>query len=230
MQQNTKPQRLSPIHSYHENLDARFDLQAGWLIPEGYTLPDEESATLAEKVGLADISARGKITIKGNLAASVMATRWTDIPTNPGDASVAKSDDILIAKLTPDEFLILTSPGNEHEISDSLEKEIADPNGFVTVLDRTSGLVGLYLQGPRCIPLLSKLCPLPLGPEKFPDLHVAQTSFAKTRTTIIRHDRNGSLAFELYADRSYGGYLWEAILDAGTEFGIQPVGWSALDR
>jgi len=76
---------------------------------------------------------------------------------------------------------------------------------------------------------MRKLCSLPFRTKIFPDLHVAQRSFAKTRTTIIRYDRGDSLAFELYADRSYGGYLWEAILDAGTEFGIQPVGWGALD-
>ena len=88
----------------------------------------------------------------------------------------------------------------------------------------------MHLQGSVSLELMSKLCPLSLSPKKFPDLHVAQTSFAKTRTTIIRHDRGDSLAFELYADRSYGGYLWETILDAGAEFGIQPVGWDVLDR
>lgn len=229
MQPDTKPQRLSPIHTYHEGMDARFNFQAGWLIPEVYTTPEEESAALDERVGLADISAHGKITVMGDLSPTVIAARWSDIPTDPGDVSAVRSSNIQIAKLTPDEFLILTTPGDEKGITDSLEKEVAGQDGFVTVLDRTSGVVGFLLQGPKCLQLLSKLCPLPFAPEAFPDLHAAQSSFAKTRTTIIRYDRGDSLAFELYADRSYGGYLWEAILDAGAEFDIQPVGWGALD-
>ena len=138
MQSKTKPQRISPIHSYHESMDARFAPRAGWLVPEIYTTPETESTTLNERVGLADISARGKITVIGDLAPSVMAVRWADIPTDPGEVSWVGLNDTLIAKLTSDELLILTAPGNEHENSDSLEKEIANQNSFVTVLDRTS--------------------------------------------------------------------------------------------
>jgi sarcosine oxidase, subunit alpha len=228
MQSTTKPQRLSPIHTYHESMDARFDLQAGWLIPDVYTMPEEESTALAKGVGLADISAHGKITVRGDLAYAVIAERWADVSIDPGEVSVVGSSNTLIANLTTDEFLILTVPGNEVEITNSFDKEISDQNVFVTVLDRTSNLVGLALQGPKSLGLMAKLCPLPLYSEKFPNLHVAQTSFAKTRTTIIRRDRDGALAFELYADRSYGGYLWEAILDAGADFGIGPVGWKVL--
>ena len=75
---------------------------------------------------------------------------------------------------------------------------------------------------------MSKLCSLDFNPIDFSNLHVVQSSFAKVRTTIICHNQNGSPAFELFADRSYASYLWDAILDAGVEFGIQPVGWKAM--
>jgi glycine cleavage system aminomethyltransferase T len=45
---------------------------------------------------------------------------------------------------------------------------------------------------------------------------------------IIRRDRGGALTFDLFADCSYAGYLWDAILDAGREFGMRPVGWEAM--
>lgn len=230
MQPDTKSKRLSPLHAYHESKGARFDLRAGWLIPEVYTASSEETAALRESVGLVDISARGKLIVKGDLAEVVIGTRWEETPKNPGDVSVVKPNDILIARLTMDELLILTSPGDESEIADSLEREIATRDFFVTVIVQTSSLVGLSLLGPKSVYLMRKLCALPFNPKAFPNLCVAQSSFAKTRATIIRHDRGETLAFELYADRSYGSYLWDAIMDAGREFSIQPVGWSAVER
>ena len=75
---------------------------------------------------------------------------------------------------------------------------------------------------------MKKLCAISFNSKDFPDLRVAQSSFANVRTTIIRHDQGVTPTFSLFADRSYGVYLWDTILDAGKEFGMQPVGWQAI--
>jgi len=224
-----KPNRLSPIHSRHQTLDARFDLRGGWLIPEVYTTSAEEATVLRESVGLIDISAWGKLILKGAKAGEIVSTFLGDTPAKPGDVIEIKSNHILAAELTPDEFLILTPPGAEKEMAASLKAEIATQDTFVSIIDQTSGLVGLSISGPKSTVVMRKLCAIPFNSKDFPDLCVTQSSFAKVRGTIIHYDQGISPAFELFADCSYGDYLWDTILDAGREFGIHPVGWEAKD-
>lgn len=225
---NPKPNRLSPLHSQHQTLGAHFGPQGDWLIPEVYTTAVEETTVLRENVGLIDISAWGKLTLKGAKALTVLAACFGDIPTKPGEVREIKVNHISVAALTPDEFLILTPPGAEKELATSLETEIIAHGIFVSVIDQTSGLVGLSISGPRTTELMRKLCAIPFHSGEFPNLSVVQSSFAKIRGMIIRHDRGDLPTFELFADCSYGEYLWESILDAGKEFGIRPVGWEAM--
>ena len=75
---------------------------------------------------------------------------------------------------------------------------------------------------------MRKLCALSLDEKDFPNLRIAQTSFAKVRTTILRRDMGNVPRYELFADRSYAEYLWDSVMDAGMQFGIQPVGWQAF--
>jgi heterotetrameric sarcosine oxidase gamma subunit len=228
MRLDTKPKRLSPLHNRHETLGARFELRGGWLIPEVYTNTEDEGRVLQESVGLADISTRGKLTLKGVTAGAIISASFGESPTKAGAVIEIRPKHILVAQLTPDEFLVLTFPDSEKEIRTSLEAETASQNTFVSLIDQTSGLVGFSIVGLESINVMRKLCALSFNPKDFPDLHVAQSSFAKVRTTILRHGQSASPAFELLADRSYADYLWDAILDAGMEFGIQPVGWEAI--
>ena len=224
-----KPNRLSPLHNLHQTLNARFDLREDWLIPEVYTTSAEEAALLRESVGLIDINAWGKLLLKGANSSEVIATCFGESPTKTGEACEIKSKNILVAGLTPDEFLILTPPGEEKELATSLEAEITSQGVFVSVIDLTSGLVGLSISGPKSTAVMGKLCAIPFSSREFPNLCVVQSSFAGVRATIIRHDHGLLPTFELFADCSYSEYLWDAILDVGREFGIQPVGWDAMD-
>jgi heterotetrameric sarcosine oxidase gamma subunit len=223
-----EPKRLSPLHNRHQTLGAHFDLRGDWLIPEVYTASAEEAAALREGVGLIDISIWGKLILKGVNTSAVIAACLGDSPAKPGEVREIKSNQISAAELTPDEFLILTPPGAEKKLATSLEVAITSQDIFASVIDQTSGLVGLSISGPKSTAVMRKLCAIPFSSKDFPNLCVAQSSFAKVRATIIRHDGSDSPAFELFADCSYGEYLWEAILDAGSEFGIRPVGWEAI--
>lgn len=229
MQIDSDPRRLSSVHERHQTLNARFGLRGGWFVPEIYTSHEQEITALRESVGLVDISARGKLILKGAEVDGIINENLGKTSTRPGDAIESQSKQILVAKLTSDELFILTPPGAEQEIGSSLEAEIASQNSFVSVIDQTSGLAGLQISGPKSIGVMCKLCALDFSSNNFPNLHVAQSSFAKVQATIVRHDRDKILAFELFSDRSYAEYLWGAILDAGKEFDIQPVGWEVTE-
>jgi len=156
MQLKSEPNRLSPLHIQHQSMNARFNVQAGWMIPEVYTTLAEEAAALQENVGLADISARGKLILKGLDTGGIITSRVWESPTQSGDVIEIESNHLLIAKSTNDELIILTAPGVEQEIETSLEAEISSQNMFASVINQTSGLAGFLISGPKSIGVMSK--------------------------------------------------------------------------
>ena len=59
-----------------------------------------------------------------------------------------------------------------------------------------------------------------------------RTSVAKLTTDLVRDDQQGVPSYLLHCERSYGQYLFEALLDAGAEFGIEadgPLGRQGID-
>ena len=79
---------------------------------------------LRESVGLLDVSAWGKLTLKGTHADTIVSAHFRKVPTKSGNVIETEPDHILIAKITMDEFLILTAPGSERELLDVWEAEI----------------------------------------------------------------------------------------------------------
>lgn len=227
-----KPPRRSPLHATHTALGATFYEGAGWQMPSAYKSTEEEVAAVQQRVGICDISAAGVLRVRGGQVYDVLVTLFDEAPAAVGDVVVIHSDDgrARMAGLTRDECLILTRPSTHAEIH-TVEQEIArtaNDDQFVSVVDQTSALAGLLIAGPAGRALLSKLCALSFHPDTFPDLHVAQSSLATVHATIIRNDLGDVPAFEIYVDRSYAVYVWESVVDAGHEFGIAPVGWTAI--
>jgi glycine cleavage system aminomethyltransferase T len=51
---------------------------------------------------------------------------------------------------------------------------------------------------------------------------------AKLATDVIRDDIRLERSYLLHCERSSGQYLYDALLDAGREFGIEPDGFAEL--
>ena len=77
---------------------------------------------------------------------------------------------------------------------------------------------------------MSKLTELDISPEAFPDLRCAQTRCAEIHGTLVRADLGSLTSYDLYFSREFGEYLWDAVLEAGEEFGAGPAGVDAMDR
>ena len=100
----------------------------------------------------------------------------------------------------------------------------------VHLLDHTSGLAGVRLTGPESDQLLSKLTELDTSPDAFPNLSCAQTRCAEIHGTLIRTDLGPLPSYDLFFPREFGEYMWDAIFEAGEEFGVAAVGFEAADR
>jgi len=77
--------------------------------------------------------------------------------------------------------------------------------------------------GPTALPLLRKLTQAEaLEETKF--MHVAQVTIAGHPIWALRQGMSGEVGFELQGPREYGDEVYQAVLDAGQEFGIRRMG------
>ena len=89
-----------------------------------------------------------------------------------------------------------------------------------TVVDLTHVRAMFRLTGGDAPRLLAKLCALDFDERMFPDRAAARSLFAGVATELIRDDQAGVPSYLIVPSRSFGLFVYEAIIDAGEEFGL----------
>lgn len=123
----------------------------------------------------------------------------------------------------PGEWLVLDAPGTGPDVADRCHRLAA--GDFATVLDLTHGRALVRLTGSRGADVLAKLCPIDLRDAVVPDGAAFRSTVTTLVTDVVRDDRGGARSYLLHCERSSGQYLWDVLLDAGAEFGIDVDGF-----
>jgi len=100
-----------------------------------------------------------------------------------------------------------------------------DAPDFVSALDWTHGRALFRVTGADASRMLEKVCSLDWSDSMTPDGAVASASVAKVSCDVARNDVDGSPSYLIFCDRSFGQYLFDALIDVGAEFGLV-VGWA----
>jgi heterotetrameric sarcosine oxidase gamma subunit len=119
----------------------------------------------------------------------------------------------------PGEWLLLAAPGTSAEIMERIGA--IQVGELVSVFDATHGRALVRITGSRAPDLLTKVCAIDLTDEVTPDGAAFRSSVAKLVTDVVRDDRGDSRSYLLHCERSSGQYLFDALIDAGDEFGIE---------
>ena len=136
-------------------------------------------------------------------------------------SSRRRADDALVCGTRPDEWTIYGTPGQAAAISATVPTD-----GFVTVIDITHGRAMLRISGSNATSALNKICNLDLGDELTPDGAVFSASVGNVGCDLVRDDQGGQTSFLIGCERSFGRFLFIAVVDSCTEFGVQvPAGW-----
>ena len=223
MSTSKTPIRLTSLYSIAQRLGATFTEQREWCIPEVYTTLEAEVAAACERIALADEMPNGKLLVEGDQAESVLMDAF-----NLGSLKINEGRDG-IYRLRNDLFFISTPPGREVSTQKKLTTASAASEQFVTVTDVTHGRVEIRVIGPDSQALLSKVCGLDFHPSAFPNEAAKQSSLAKTTQLIIRRDIGKLPALSIIGTQSLGPYVWDTMMEAGKEFGLVPIGRTALD-
>jgi heterotetrameric sarcosine oxidase gamma subunit len=131
----------------------------------------------------------------------------------------------LVTGSSPGEWLLLAPSGADAEVARRVEE--TPDEGLVSVFDVTHGRALMRLTGAQTVDLLAKVCGIDFSEEITPDGAAFRSSVAKLVTDVVRDDRDGERSYLLHCEWSSGRYLFDALLDAGGEFGIEVEGFVA---
>nr|MBA3409369.1 sarcosine oxidase [Geodermatophilaceae bacterium] len=141
-----------------------------------------------------------------------------------GLAATTRADDgSLVVGSGPGEWLVLADPALSLDLRARLESAAESADGFASFVDLTHGRALIRLAGTRSADLLAKVCGIDFSDDITADGSALRTSVAKLVTDIVRDDQDGVPSYLLHCERSSGSYLFHALVDAGTEFGIQTI-------
>ena len=125
---------------------------------------------------------------------------------------------VLVTGQRPGEWILLGPAAANQALIDDLDR-----SGLVSVVDHTHSRALFRLTGAAAASALEKLCNLDWYDHMTPDGAVMSASVARVTCDIVRNDLAGTCSYLIACDRSFGQYLFDAILDSGREFGISPL-------
>ncbi|MBS0486283.1 MAG: aminomethyltransferase family protein, partial [Proteobacteria bacterium] len=97
----------------------------------------------------------------------------------------------------------------------------------VTISEVTDQVAALSLQGPKSRTILNKVCAKPLDKLKF--FRLTETKLAGVPVTISRTGYTGDLGYEIWMPADKALTVWDALIEAGRDYGIVPCGILAMD-
>lgn len=179
-------------------------------------LPHFETAVLKSYSGgsgpltLTDLSAWTKVIVRAGTDSATAGQLEVAF-----GASAAAAD-VLVCGQRPGEWMLVgASQSAVRAVSDGLDRD-----GHVSVIDHTHSRSLFCLSGAAAASVLEKLCSLDWSASMTPDGAVVSASVAKVGCDIVRRDADGAPSYLIASDRSFAQYLFDVILDAGSEFDI----------
>jgi len=97
----------------------------------------------------------------------------------------------------------------------------------VDITEVTDNVAALSFQGPNSRKILNKVADDPVDVLKY--FRLMQNQVDGIPVTISRTGYTGDLGFEIWMDAKDALTIWDALMDAGADYGIMPVGILAMD-
>ncbi|HNX56340.1 MAG TPA: glycine cleavage system aminomethyltransferase GcvT [Prolixibacteraceae bacterium] len=227
--------QTTAFNQIHKQLGAKMVEFAGFEMPIEYSGIKDEHMTVREGVGVFDVSHMGEIWVKGPNALDLVQrittndvakltlgqAQYSCFPNGKGGIV----DDLLVYYYGPDKYLLVVNAAN-------IDKDwnwVVSQNTSGAILENASPAISqLAVQGPKALATLQKLTDINLSEIKYYTF-VTGAIGGVNDVIISATGYTGSGGFELYFYNEFAEQMWNAIFEAGAEFGIKPIGLAARD-
>ena len=223
----------TPLFDRHIELGGNMVSFGGYLLPTHYSGINLEHLGVRSKAGLFDVSHMGEFIISGSDAESFLQKVTVNDVTSlsVGQAQYSAMcyanggiiDDILIYK-KKNEFMLVVNAANNEKDLDWLNSHA---KGDIRIENMSDDIGLVAIQGPRSRNILQTLTDSNLTNIQF--YHFVEGRLNGKKAIISRTGYTGELGFEIYANSDDIGEIWDAIMKAGQDKGLEPAGLGCRD-
>jgi len=249
--------RRSPLHDRLAARNACFGETAGWerpmwFAPDGVEPRDiyshqrsnwfrhtaGECHAARENVVVLDQSSFGKTLVQGRDACAFLQRLCA------GDVDVAVGKvvythmlnrnggietDLTVDRLAEDCYMLVSSAATHQRDLAWIGRHL-DRDRHVTVADVTSATCVLSVQGPKSRALLAHVSGADFSSEAFPFLTSQEIDVGYARVRAKRITFLGELGWELHVPSEFVQHVYDVLVEAGGDFGLQLAGYHALEH
>ncbi|MBW8360934.1 MAG: glycine cleavage system aminomethyltransferase GcvT [Kaistella sp.] len=228
--------KKTALFDKHVSLGAKIVPFAGFEMPVQYSGVTEEHFAVREKAGIFDVSHMGQFFVEGPSAKELLQyvttnnvdalengkAQYTCLPNGNGGIV----DDLIVYKMADEKYFVVVNASNIEKDWNHISKYNEKFGAKLTNASDEMSLIAL--QGPKATEILQKLTETNLA--EIPYYHFTEGSVAGFPDVIISNTGyTGSGGFELYFNNENAVKIWEAISEAGEEFGLIPCGLASRD-
>lgn len=182
---------------------------SGWLVS---AKGSSASVQLSDRSPLAKVVVRAATSSGADVDAAA-------VELGTGFGRVARRPDgVLVVGSGPGEWLLLGPAGTGGRLASTVPADLP-------AVDLTHGRALVRLTGAGAAQVLSKVCAIDLRERVTPNGSAFRSAVARVVTDVVRDDLDGVRSYLLHCERSSGQYLFDTLLDAGAEFGIDAAGF-----
>ena len=251
-----RPVKTSPIHDRLDTMGAVWGQRYGWerpnwFAPAGVEAVDHwsfrrsryfehvgnEHNNIRNNVGIIDITSFSKFKVSGSGAEDYLGRLVARrLPKAAGRVQLAHAltkhggvrSEFTITRNADGSFYLVSSGAAEQFDWSFLNKNKPDDNS-VSLENLTTKYATLVVAGPNSRSVLQKLTRSDLSNESFPWLTARNIHLGVAPLLAMRASFVGELGWELHHPIEYQRHIFEALMDAGSEFDIGQCGMRAMD-
>ncbi|WP_420586712.1 sarcosine oxidase subunit alpha family protein [Ruegeria sp.] len=243
-----QPIRQTPMHNWHDKNGADWEPVGHWRRTYAYVRPGEsvhdavnrEVKNTRENLGLLDASTLGKLIVKGPDAGKFLDMMYTNMMST---LKVGKCryglmcsengfliDDGVVARIDEDTWLCHTTTGGAERIHGHMEEWLQTEwwDWKVYVANVTEQYAQVAVVGPNARKVLEKLGGMDVSKDALPFMEWRDGKIGEFDCRAYRISFSGELSYEIAVPASQGQAFWDALIEAGQEFGVMPYGTECL--
>ena len=220
----------------HEDMGGKMVPFAGYIMPVQFEGVNIEHETVRNALGVFDVSHMGEFWVEGPRAldliqwvssndASVLTdgkVQYTCFPNDQGGIV----DDFLVYRVNAEKYLLVVNAANIDKDWAWINKQNEKFGARLT--NASDQISQLAVQGPLAIEAMQKLTNESL--QEMPFFTFKEMEFAGVDGVIVSTTGyTGSGGLEIYFNNEHGLEIYQAVLAAGKDHGIKPIGLAARD-
>jgi sarcosine oxidase, subunit alpha len=243
-----QPIQRTPIQDWHDAQKPFYEPVGHWRRAYCYDRPGEthgqavtrEINQTRNSLGMLDASTLGKLMVKGPDAGKFLDMMYTNMMSSlkPGKCRYGLmcsengflSDDGVVARIDEDTFLCHTTTGGADRIHAHMEEWLQTEwwDMKVYVANVTEQFAQVAVVGPNARKVLEKLGGMDVSKDALAFMEWADGKIGGFDCRVYRISFSGELSYEIAVPASQGAAFWDALMEAGEEFGVMPYGTEAL--